>query len=529
MALDTCLVVGYIHGQDGQPVPGGQLQSRLNKVDRDGGLVVPTRDSVVTADDEGYFEAPLWSNARGDTGSQYIFRTRYPDGGNIGQWTGTVPDEETAQFHVVIDTDPPPTLSDAQTAQNAAETAASEALGHKQDSAGSATAAAASAATAETQATASAASATASGNSEAAAGISAGEAVASATAAASSETQSAGSAAQSAASATESQGFSIDSAASATAAASEKDDAVAAKVASEAAVQGIEDFATLSQTWATGTEPAGAGTLSSREEADRAEAAKVAAEAAATQAAGEIPELRAILQLHPKYVPLYESGRRDVSIITPAHGLASDSGHIWTAAPYTDGDGVQTDPVLTYMPAVGAIPPYLEATRSSFSPSPNDPREAPASLLGDAIPRNDRLCVTRCVYYSSWTTAWRRYIYAHFVDHDNLLTVETDTYRVYLQSVVGGVLTTHADIGDTSGGDRRNHGFEDLAIQIRMTHSNYSATGRAIVIYDKGVELFRMPASQALVNMLALPGRCGFGAARDTLISTFSEERTSAV
>ena len=279
MALDTCLVVGYIYGQDGQPVPGGQLQSRLNKVDRDGGLVVPTRDSVVTADDEGYFEAPLWSNARGDTGSQYIFRTRYPDGGNIGQWTGTVPDEETAQFHVIIDTDPPPTLSDAQTAQNAAETAASEALGHKQDSAGSATAAAASAATAETQATASAASATASGNSETAAGISAGEAVASATAAASSETQSAGSAAQSAASATESQGFSIDSAASATAAASEKDDAVAAKVASEAAVQGIEDFATLSQTWATGTEPAGAGTLSSREEADRAEAAKVAAEA----------------------------------------------------------------------------------------------------------------------------------------------------------------------------------------------------------------------------------------------------------
>jgi len=286
MALDTCLVFGYIYGQDGQPVPGGQLQSRLNKVDRDGGLVVPTRDSVVTADDEGYFEAPLWSNARGDTGSQYIFRTRYPDGGNIGQWTGTVPDEETAQFHVIIDTDPPPTLSDAQTAQNAAETAAYEALGHKQDSAGSATAAAASAATAETQATASAASATASaasatasGNSETAAGISAGEAVASATAAASSETQSAGSAAQSAASATESQGFSIDSAASATAAASEKDDAVAAKVASEAAVQGSEDFATLSQTWATGTEPAGAGTLSSREEADRAEAAKVAAEA----------------------------------------------------------------------------------------------------------------------------------------------------------------------------------------------------------------------------------------------------------
>ena len=72
-------------------------------------------------------------------------------------------------------------------------------------------------------------------------------------------------------------------------------------------------------------------------------------------------------------------------------------------------------------------------------------------------------------------------------------------------------------------------GFEDLAIEIRITHPNYSATERAIVLYDKGVEVFIMPASQALVNMLALSGRCGVGAARNTLISTFSEERASVV
>jgi len=107
--------------------------------------------------------------------------------------------------------------------------------------------------------------------------------------------------------------------------------------------------------------------------------------------------------------------------------------------------------------------------------------------------------------------------------------VQTDAFVVFLRSVVGGVLTTHAAIGSLNLGDRRNLGSEDLAIQIRVVHQNYSATGRAIAVYDKGVEVFRMPASQALVNMLALSGRCGVGAARNTLISTFSEERASVV
>jgi len=201
-----------------------------------------------------------------------------------------------------------------------------------------------------------------------------------------------------------------NTAASASSASDDADATAADRIATgqDRTATGEDRVATGQDRVATGEDRVATGQdrVATGEDRTAAEDAKDLAEAAATQATTEIPELRAILQLHPKYVPLYESGRRDVSIITPAHGLASDSGHIWTAAPYTNPDGVQTDPLLSYMPAVGTIPPYLEASRSSFSPSFSDPREIPASLLGDAISRNDRTYVTRCVYYSMLTSTW---------------------------------------------------------------------------------------------------------------------------
>ena len=262
MSIPTCNVQTVIRYQSGEPVPGAAVVVRLDRTDRYQGFVVPERWEG-NADEDGAISIPCFPNVLGSAGSRYQFTARDQEGRVALNVFATVPNQASADLHAIADSDPPPTLNDAEVAQLAAENAAALALTRQQAADASATAAAGSATSAGTSATAAGNSATAASGSADSAASNAGIASDAATAAGTSETAAAGSATSAAASATAAGN-------SATAAAGSATTAGAAQTAAEAA-----------QTASAGSATA-AGIAQTA-----AEAAQTAAETAQGNAEGE--------------------------------------------------------------------------------------------------------------------------------------------------------------------------------------------------------------------------------------------------
>lgn len=133
MSIPTCEVQYRIIDQTGVPVEGAVVEAVQDRTDRYEGLVVPVREYKSVADADGSGSMHLFRNALGSEGSRFRIRVRGPDGRtHLAPTMATVPDEETVDLYTILDLQPPPTLSEAELAEQAAQGYAAAALGHRQ-------------------------------------------------------------------------------------------------------------------------------------------------------------------------------------------------------------------------------------------------------------------------------------------------------------------------------------------------------------------------------------------------------------
>lgn len=79
MAIPYYTLTATIYTQDGSPLPGIVVKALLDKVDYDGGTVVP-ESAEATTDANGVATLTLWPNTRGSEGSIYIIQAKSADG-----------------------------------------------------------------------------------------------------------------------------------------------------------------------------------------------------------------------------------------------------------------------------------------------------------------------------------------------------------------------------------------------------------------------------------------------------------------
>lgn len=132
MPLTTCSVSATVTTMGGVPVLGALLEARISASDRDSGLVVP---AVVRAKTSVTGEAvlELWPNSRGSAGTTYTVKVSGP-GIKTQRYEGvSVPDQASAVLSDLVDLGPPPTKTDAEAAELAAQGYASAAQGYASD------------------------------------------------------------------------------------------------------------------------------------------------------------------------------------------------------------------------------------------------------------------------------------------------------------------------------------------------------------------------------------------------------------
>ena len=274
--------------QHGQAAVGARIQVRLNRtdVDVDHGQILPSTQRHV-ADENGAAVFGLWPNQRGTESSQYDVTILSGDGGRrLLQATITVPEVASVDLIEIIAMPPFPPVDAAQQAVEQAQAAAADAIVAKDEAEAAALAASNSAGDADTSAQAAQDAATAAGNAQTAAETaqSAAETAQGLSESARDDSQDARDAAQLAQTAAETARDAAQSAQTA---------AETARDAAQAAQSDSETARDLSQAWATGTEPDGPGTKSSREHAEDSAASAAAAEGFkddAEEAADRIPD-----------------------------------------------------------------------------------------------------------------------------------------------------------------------------------------------------------------------------------------------
>lgn len=144
MALTTCAVTATLRDPEGVVLAGAVVEARLSGQDRDGGLVVP-RVVRGTADANGVVTLALWPNSRGSAGTVYSVKVSSPGARTLRFENVQVPDQASANLKDIVDLGPPPTVSDAEAAELAAQGYASSASASATSAGNSATAAGASA------------------------------------------------------------------------------------------------------------------------------------------------------------------------------------------------------------------------------------------------------------------------------------------------------------------------------------------------------------------------------------------------
>jgi len=141
MPFSTIDVQGLVTLPTGDPASNYRLKFVLDRADKDSALVVP-HESYYTIPEGGIINVPLWPNARGMAGTVYKVYLIEPGEADANRPMGTltVPDVPgPINLYDYFDVAPPPTLSEAQAAELAAQ-------GYAADADASAVAAAASAA-----------------------------------------------------------------------------------------------------------------------------------------------------------------------------------------------------------------------------------------------------------------------------------------------------------------------------------------------------------------------------------------------
>jgi lysophospholipase L1-like esterase len=123
MAYTTIQVQGLVTLPTDEPAAGYRLKFELKRADKDSALVVP-HQLYYTIPSDGNIDVALWPNARGIAGTVYyvyLIPPRTPDP-NQPMGTLTVPDVAgPVNIWDHFDVAPPPTLSDAQAAELAAQ------------------------------------------------------------------------------------------------------------------------------------------------------------------------------------------------------------------------------------------------------------------------------------------------------------------------------------------------------------------------------------------------------------------------
>lgn len=264
--LPTCAVSCTVHDQAGRPEVGATVTARLSSYEVYQGYVVP---EVVTATTDAYGVCVLnlWPNQLGAVESLYNI-TITPTAGRALRTTATVPNQSSAQLHLIAELPPYDGKTDGQLILDDAVAAGAVAVAKAAEAGASATAAAGSASSAEADAAAAELSKTASALSATQAGQSAAQAAEAKLAAEDAESNASTYSALTSAKADE-------AAASALASAGSKTDAEAA--AAIATAKATEADASADAAAASAIESGNSATSSGQ--------SKVAAESAADQAA----------------------------------------------------------------------------------------------------------------------------------------------------------------------------------------------------------------------------------------------------
>ena len=172
--LPTCAVSCTVHDQAGRPEVGATVTARLSSYEVYQGYVVP---EVVTATTDAYGVCVLnlWPNQLGAVESLYNI-TITPTAGRALRTTATVPNQSSAQLHLIAELPPYEGKTDGQLILDEAVAAGAVAVAKAAEAGASATAAAGSASSAEADAAAAELSKTASALSATQAGQSAAQA-----------------------------------------------------------------------------------------------------------------------------------------------------------------------------------------------------------------------------------------------------------------------------------------------------------------------------------------------------------------
>ena len=296
--------------------------------------------------------------------------------------------------------------------------------------------------------------------------------------------------------------------------------------------QSSREWAEEAEAWATGTEPGGEGTLSSREWAEEAEArAEVLPDPAGdagrlieTDGAGgyliqptadHIARLNAAAGYHPLIYPVYDYPVRNITENLDAIGEKTSSGHTWEFVPGPAGDETTTPDTIRYQPdgillssVVNSQTSAEEVEKIHLIDWTADISELPQTLL-----YNISLALTR-------TKNWSRYLYFMYQNNDNYYAITISYSQIRLYEVKDGV------VSQTASEQFNNINLEKVP-HVNSSISNISiSVGRArlgvsipyiLVVYVRGV-----PIISKILDTPLTSGKIGFSMGRDTKIYSIS-------
>lgn len=288
--LPTCAVSCTVYDQSGNPDVGATVTAKLSSYEVYNGYVVPEQVSGVT-DAQGVAVLNLWPNQLGAVESHYDITIK-PTSGRSLRTTATVPNQTTAQLHLIAELPPYEGKTDGQLILDEAVAAGAVAVAQAAAASASATAAASSATSAGASATAASNASTSAANSASASATSAAQAAGSALSAQDSAsnasihaTTATTKADEAAASASGAEMFYNSSVLAANTATTRANEASASASAAAGSASTAQTYGTLAQNKATEAASSAASALTSKNSAEQAATlATTKADAAASSA-----------------------------------------------------------------------------------------------------------------------------------------------------------------------------------------------------------------------------------------------------